>query len=322
MPTVDMPALDGRDQLGFLAALGVTRLIDDARLSFNTETFTAQLHSRHADIDGIAEELRTIVADLKDGALLPGITAGFPVPSALSGGDPMRTPRLSFPDFSRKHAEAADWIPSLVTDLVTDNDQRVKISLFQAPAGSQAMATMFTKPLEHIHKDPEHLRTALTGWRRVKDVTGEYLDHRAQSNAADNPTGKAIMNGAPGPTWLALMAFPYTTVTSINGRQPDASGWHRPHPRRAPILAWPLWKQPLTPRAITTLLEHPAITLDTDHTGKTILTTKPTILTELGIFHICAARRRKLDGGKSDGILAPHPLTHTPPTKPTTPTIL
>ena len=322
---VALPALDGRDHLAFLAALGTTRLIPGARLSFDTDTYTAVIHSQHSTLHEVIGAVRAVVTGMDDDVLIPGVPSGFPEPSRRTGGDPMRVERSQFPQFARKHDDPSktEWIASLVTDLATDEKGRVMLSLLQAPAGKQAMETMFAKALEHLTKDPSHLTRAYTGWKRVPGFTGEYFDHRAQSNAADNPTGESMMMGAPGPTWLALMALPCFTVTSVNGRRPDTTGWHRPHRYRPGVFAWPLWRQPLTPRAITTLIEHPKITITVHDTKKTTdLTTPSDVLTELGIFYVGAASRRKLDGGKSAGVLAPHTLRHRPPEKRVTATIL
>lgn len=318
MPTIDLPALDGRTALGFLAALGLQRvLVDecgiDARLGFSDSTATAVLHSPLGSTEQIAAQLRDYVATAADDAAIPGIRPGFPLRAGRSA-DPMRRPRSEFTDL---HAEieaidpkaAAIWLPSLFTDLAMDRDGRAALTPFCAPAGKQNVRTFFAKPLEAVREQPRHLHDALVRWRRVRDFTGEYLDHRAIRTKADDVIGNPGKgDGVPGATWLATMALPLLRVTG-DGRHVTATLWHRPGTH--PIMLWPLWRHPRHIEATRILLEHPALT-PTDDTGP--LTVSTTTWPELDTLAVYAADRQHISGRDTAGVLAPIPVhtTHEP----------
>lgn len=97
--TVELPALDGRSPLGFLAALGLLRVLNTAevrplQLSFSRRSAAAILHSPLSSVDEIAERLHSLVSLSPDAAVI-GLDPRFPLP-ASRGGDPMRRPREAF----------------------------------------------------------------------------------------------------------------------------------------------------------------------------------------------------------------------------------
>jgi len=103
--TLHLPALDGRDPLGFLASLGLLRLLAedgaDVRLSFSEETATAVLHGPYGSADEVAAVLHDVAARNPD-SVIPGIPAGFPLAKiGTKGSDPMRVGR----DEYRGHVE-------------------------------------------------------------------------------------------------------------------------------------------------------------------------------------------------------------------------
>jgi hypothetical protein len=301
---LNLPALDGRTPLGFLAALGVLRLVvdelgHDARLAWSTSDCSAVLVGAHTTVEELAAALAGVVEAIPDGAVLPGMWQQLPPPGEAP--DKIRLPRPELRAYADRvwvesGATGERWLASLVTDLSLDDRGRSNISLFTAPAGKQSMRTMLEKPLATVRQNPQVLLEAITGWRRYPGVTGEYLDHRALFDAVDAPDGRAAMRGVPGATWLALMSYPlFRTITDPRGVV--TTTW-RPAPRRRMI--YPLWSAPLDPAAVTALLEHPA--LQAIEPG-TIATDDG--LRQLSVFLVCAAERQKIPGGKSAGVLAP-----------------
>lgn len=316
MNSVSMPALSGSSPLGILAAIGVLRLLSDftveePRLSWSPSQLTAVLHSSHPNLESIAASLLSIVERIDDGALLPGVGAGFPPPGAAPDGLRADQARLRATREALLHGkttaestEAERWMASLVTDLATDDKGRVAISQYTAPTGKQSMATMLEKPLALVRKEPDYLRQALMLWRRVPGVTGENLDHRALWDATEDAAGKPSMRGVPGATWLALMSYPLFRTTAVSGR-PISSGWHstRQRGRRMQELRLPVWTAPITTAGVTALIEHPALAQCTNlETGEFGLT--PALRT-LGVVHVCRARRYQPPGGQSAGVLTP-----------------
>jgi hypothetical protein len=309
MTGLPLPALDGRTPLGFLAALGVLRLLDEAipaapakpLLSWAPDTCTAVLHDGPSTVDDLVQTLMEIVNGIPDGGVLPGVARDFP--PLGEAPDKLRLTRPDHRDYAATvWADDRDagerWMASLVTDLSVDDRHRADISLFTAPSGKQSMRTMLEKPLAMVRKNPELLREAVTAWRRYSGVSGEYLDHRVLFDAVDAPDGKPAERGVPGATWLALMSYPLLR-TGSQGRDPITTGWQQISPgadgRR---FVYPLWSQPLDVQAVRVLLGHPILTRA--QPGR-----PPATASMLSIFHICHAQRRRLQGRTFAGVLTP-----------------
>jgi hypothetical protein len=311
--TLELPALDGRDALGFLAALGVLRILTDevridAQLSFDETSARALLHSPLRSVEEVTDALVDVIRAIPDGGVIPGVPAIFPLGKAGVESDPMRVPRDQLrqtvcevtgggpePALSR-------WIGAVVTDLAVDAKGRVGLTPYTAPAGQQSLRSFFAKPLDEVRKDPVTLiREALTGWRRVDGYTGEYLDHRVLRSAADHPSGKSVEAGVPGATWLAIMALPLLRLSG-NGTSVRATLWHSIAGRRQPVMTWPIWRQPLDTLGIVTLLEHPDLGPRATANGITVIQSG---WPALGVFAVAGAARQPIEGRKSAGVLAP-----------------
>ena len=303
-----LAALDGRKPLGFLAALGVLRLVTEqlerpARLSWSTEDCTAVLSDAFPDIDSLVQGLQDVVDSIDADGVIPGEPPAFPPPGEAPDG--LRLPRPKFRQYvdGLGSKEQERWVASLVTDLSLDDykpDRRADITLFAAPSGKQSMRTMLEKPLAVVRKNPEVLREALVQWRRYPGVTGEYLDHQVLFDAADAPDGKSSERGVPGATWLALMSYPLM-LTSARGDDPITTCWQNLGRRNGRRLVYPLWSSPLELAAVQALLTHPVF--------KRVQPGVPSGAAEparaLSVFWIGHARRRQIQGRTFAGVLAP-----------------
>lgn len=310
MTTLSLPALDGRDPLGFLASVGVLRLVTDhhdraSALSFDPHTGCAQLNSAMLDdVDQLASTLATVFDDL-DVGFVPAMPPDFPPPGAAP--DRLRVPpALVAPLAQTWMAQvdppvyAARWVRALVTDLAADREGRAAITPFAAPSGKQSFSTMFAKTNEAVSRRPTALVEALTGWRRVRGYTGEYLDHRVLMSSADAPSAAdAEERGVPGATWLALMALPLFPVTARGGRR-IAATWQ--HVGRGLVMRWPMWQQPADLSAVSTLLGHPALELRDERSlaGGDRASAQ---LRRLSVFVVAVASRNRVPGRKSEGVL-------------------
>jgi hypothetical protein len=312
MNTAELPALDGRSPLGFLAALGLLNVLDKAgvsplRLSFSRSSAAAEVQSPFASIEEITRQLQNVIAGCP-GAAVAGLDPGFPAPAGQKGGDPMRQPRDAYRKLVAGIAAidpeaASDWMPSLLTDLATDSQGRADLTPFCAPSGKQNLRTFFDKPLTAVRNDPSLLNDALTGWRRVEGFTGEYLDHHVINSAADDPRGRlGAERGVPGATWLATMAIPLLRLAG-DGQKTDATLWHQAGRRR--IMIWPLWHEPLDLTAVKVMIEHPCLTPDPARAAPTI---RSSAWAALKIFAVYGAEREHIQGRKFPGVLAPIPI--------------
>lgn len=303
---VEIPALDGRNPLGFLAALGLLNVLNEAgaqsaALSFSDSSGAAIVRSSHASLDEITEKLESVVASAAKETSIVGIDAHFPL-RAGSGADPMRRHRDSYRELASEIARidpraVEHWLPHLVTDLAVDQQGRAELTPFNAPSGKQNLRTFFAKPLEEVRANPGRLGEALAGWRRVEGFTGEYFDHHVINSAADDPLGRSVESGVPGATWLATMALPLLRVTG-DGQNVAATLWHRT--RRRFVMIWPLWRQPLDSLGVQALIEHPCL-IPVDSTPAVRRTGWPV----LGIFGVYGAERQRIPSRKFAGVLAP-----------------
>lgn len=305
MTVLPLPALDGQTPLGFLAALGVLRLVAEhteypVRLAWSPRSATAVLHDAQPDLDSLVDDLTAVVRSIPESGVLPRMSPDFPPPGEAP--DKLRLTRPALAGYaarvSEKDGEAGErWLSTLVTDLSVDDRQRVDISLFTAPSGKQSMRTMLEKPLELLRANPEYLREAVTAWRRYPGVTGEYLDHRVLFEAVDAPDGKPAKRGVPGATWLALMAYPLLR-TSATGGEPISTCWQAfPRPI-GPRMVYPLWSAPLSPVGVQGLLAHPV--LRGAEPG-----TPPPEAELLSVFWVVHAARRRAPEDKNAGVLIP-----------------
>jgi hypothetical protein len=318
--TVELPALDGRDPLGFLAALGLHNVLTlergpRVRLSFSDTSGCALLHSDLDSTETIASALADIVARAGDNTAIVGVDDRFPLQkpsranSRASGSgesDPMRVPREQYPALFARVAElgenAVRWFRVLVTDLGVDRKGRAALTPYCAPSGQQNLRTFFATPLQAVRRDPVLLLEALQGWRRVDNFTGEYLDHRVIRDAAHHPTGKSVQAGVPGATWLATQAVSLFRLTG-DGNRAIATLWH--HHRGRQVMIWPLWSHPLDTIAVMTLLEHPA--LRPRLVSRLSVNTRP--LQALSVFAVAGAERQQVNPNNA-GVLAPLRLAY------------
>lgn len=304
MTILTLPALDGRTPLGFLAALGLTRLLDvhtndSPRLAWSPDDYTARLHTTLGSIDEVVADLRNIVDSISNDGVLPGVPVNLPPPGAAP--DQLRLSPVALRELANELAPEPDveveaWLSSLVTDLSLDDKFRSDISMMTAPSGKQSMRTMLVKPLELVREDPGCLFEALVGWRRRSGVSGEYLDHRVLFDAADSGSGESQERGVPGATWLALMSYPLLRTTAL-GSEPITTGWHRRR-RQTPLFVYPLWTVPLDRHALTALLEHPLM-------EQCVHGELPVAANVLSIFTVGRAQRRRIQGRTFAGVLGP-----------------
>jgi hypothetical protein len=302
---LSLPALDGHTPLGFLAALGVLRLVAEhtsypVRLAWSPQDGTAVLHDAQSNIETLVGDLVAIVEAIPEDGVLPGLSPNFPPPGAAP--DKLRLTRPELAAYAA-HISAIDgaaaeqWLGSLITDLSVDDEHRADISLYTAPSGKQSMRTMLEKPLELLRANPGLLREAVVAWRRYPGVSGEYLDHRVLFDAVDAADGRPAERGVPGATWLALMSYPLMRTTATRGT-PVSTGWQDLGRRIGRRLVCPLWSAPLDPAAVRAILCHPVL--------RGAKPGEPSVAARLlSVFWVAHAARRRLPGRTFAGVLAP-----------------
>lgn len=322
--TIPAPALRGDDPLGFLASVGITALsfvqaIPPVRLGWSDGFSPHAVFTSNAidGVAGLAKELRGAAdAITTAGAVLPGAPPDIPlVKTGTKGGDPNRMARDEVGDLFERGGEAwidgdpwlGRWLASLYGQTVTDNNGRVKLTPFYAPSGQMSLrASLYEKTYQAMASvgGPDD---ALTGWARTTaqdDYSGANFDLRALRDSAFTSDGKPANQGAPSPTWLAVMA-PLLMPIAERAQRSGAVGWQSVRVDQrltARSVVWPIWDGRLDPPAIQTLLGHPALRLKgRDDTVR--VAASDAVLRGLSIRAVYASSRSTLDQG--DGPLAP-----------------
>lgn len=302
MRSIELPALDGRTPLGFLATLGLhqlltTQLDNDATLAWHPTTCLPSLGTeRLTDLNELATWLVELATRLPDDVLQPGWPPGFPPPGEAP--DKLVPHRSELRTVLREHRAAERLIGALITDLAVNDAGRVRRTPMVAPTGKQSFSTMLNNQADHIRVDPDVLRQALTRWRRIRGTTGEGFDGAAIVGGADDPRGHPGERAVPGAVWLAIAGLARYRLAADDRGRTTATAWRRV--KGDSLMIWPLWTPHLDADAILAFLEHPDVTLMRSQRG---MLAPVRDLTPLGVSRICAAER--VGGGNSDGPLVP-----------------
>jgi hypothetical protein len=312
---VEMPALDGRLPLSFLASLGLLVVLDElepgTRLSFSKVSGAAVIHSPLRTLDEVAEVLAAQAAAADEEASIAGVAPGFPLGGGA--GDPMRLTCEGYRALAGKMAEAdpaaAAWLPHLVTDLALDDRERGIVTPFSAQDRNEGLAEFFRGPLAAVRREPERISEALRSWRRVPGTKALMLDDQAMWYAADDAAGqRGQERGVPGAIWLATMSLRLMRLTG-DGHSAHGTLWHRAGGRQ--VMLWPLWRQPLGKHGAQALIEHPAIVPVTpadSEQGAAEVTVRNSGWRCLGILGVYGAQRVRAPGQKSQRVLTPVPV--------------
>jgi hypothetical protein len=283
---ISLPALQGNNTLGFLAALGVVQLcahfLDDklATLGWpNGPTGAAVLStSRVTTINELSGELTNAANRLKAPHLVvEGVPFPPNAPGTGAGTDPVR--QYSF-DLGRvaatealTNAELERWLTAVVAldEPITAEKRNgsLPVTPFAARGPGTVMLARTLNKLQFAAAQPPKMLEALTFWVREDTIAG-YIDPQAKRNASYQASSKDHDNyGALAPAWLAMMSMPFFPALSNNADVAIAPGWSRP-PKRQSVFRWPVWTQQLSCSAISVLLSHPAVMLP-NSTGDTRL---------------------------------------------------
>jgi len=267
MKPVLLTGLDGRNPLGFLAAIGLLRVLDDdarrrntalPKLSFEPGTALARIESGlevNAIIDCV---LADAAAQGDNRALQFAYTKEGEVvaPDSRDAIRDLKPPPALAAKLLRDVAAAPERVSGLVgawfSELVQDNKGNTKPTGFHFTAGQQTFLAMVEDLRTGIAA--EDVREALLGpWKNTSSLPSLTWDSsvaRLYALRASDPSGEK-RGSVPAANWLgvvALEAFPVApngdelVTTGIKG------GW------KNSVFRWPLWSPPATFRAVCSLL--------------------------------------------------------------------
>jgi hypothetical protein len=267
MTTLVFEGFEAHNPLGFLASLGLLRVLEheavvagrpSPRLAFiERGSWVAMLDSTHT-VDAIVDiVLRDAAAQADNRALQLMYDAdGELVPPGANGTRDLKPPPRAARRFleqvatgdRRTAALAAAWF----SELVTDNNGKIKPTAFHFTAGQQAFLEMVDKLRNGLAAN--HLREALQGpWRNTSPLPSLSWDAstpRLYALRARNPSGEQ-RGGVPGANWLAVLGLAFFPVVARGSRLVTTAvtgGW------KDSTFMWPIWTPATEAAAVASLL--------------------------------------------------------------------
>ncbi|MGH3814721.1 MAG: type I-G CRISPR-associated protein, Cas3-extension family [Pseudonocardiaceae bacterium] len=263
---VELPALDGTNPLGFLAALGVLDVLHRAgrepTMHWTADLVPIPVFRGGSDEDELVELVDADRARWQESVVLRG-----PVGDQL---DDVKPPPKVHSRWAAEVVDAlgdtradADLFCALLAEGAVDGKGNGKPTHLHFTAGQQKFLVMVRELASRI--DAERIRVAIFGpWREdspLPTLSWSSQGERIYALRAVNPSGEKRL-GVPGADWLAflgLVFFPTCAVTRNDGAQASlkTTGCNRAWKRSA--LRWPLWTVPLERDTVWSLVGDSAV---------------------------------------------------------------
>lgn len=256
MSALTCRGLDGMDPLGFLAALGLLRVVSrevpETRLEWiQAGTWNAILHTEPR-----LDFVEVVLSDLERWR------QGHPALEFAVGAhrkvQDLKHPPGDFRTLMRESArdmEAAPFIAAYATGVAIDGTGQTKPTSFHFSAGNQLFlnavldmrATVTDDDLTEALHGPWIGRTGTkdTRWRAASDRNRALLGFDPSKD-----TGATL----PGAAWLAFQAMPLFPAVPIRDRIVTTGFTGRGRNER---FTWPIWTSPLSMDAVRVLLATP-----------------------------------------------------------------
>jgi len=256
MNETHMPALDAADPLGFLAALGVLRVVsrhdEEARLRWvHDGTWSAAL-STSAPL----ELVEVLFAEIERWR------RGHPAVEFAVGADrkiqDLKHPPADFRALMLRFAtepEAAEFIAAYATGVAIDGSGQTKPTSLHFTAGQQRFMDAILDLRAGVTRDDlaEGLNGPWTGRVGPKDTRWRAASERSRALMSFDP-GKEKSATVAGAAWLAFQAMPLLPVVPV-GRVAVTTGFTGRGKREQ--FTWPVWSVPLTECEVRVLLSLP-----------------------------------------------------------------
>lgn len=269
MTSLILTGLDGANPLGFLAAVGLLAVAEEAtpgaRLSWRNEgrwraTLTASL-DREALLAAAVADLRTWDDDPAIALSYPKAKGGklardikpLPVRFRQHLGEQLaRLPRGDLPGFLDRARRPLDYASVFATEIVEDNNGNTKPTALHFTAGQQEFLKAVLELVAEV--TAADLEEAIFGpwtYQRELPVLGwDSSVARDYALRADDPS-KSKKAGVPGADWLAFRGLALVPVAPVGGEIRTAGcagGW------KTGTFTWPLWSSPLGLDALRSLM--------------------------------------------------------------------
>lgn len=288
-PTV-LPGLSGSDPLGFMAALGLLRIVrrrsERARLAFLSDgTFRAVIEGFEANLGGLIAEDAGLCATKPAWRL----TYEKAEKNGVKVVADLKAPPSIFHAFLRTcvaassptDGEPAAYAAAFGTSVAVDGKGNTKPTAFHFTAANQ----QFLGTVEAIREaiTPEWATRSLSEGHAGRPGSNLRWDPAADRNwalMANNPNDEGTSVDAPA-EWLAFRALPFfpsfpvrtrIRTTGVSGRGDEMK------------LVWPLWSLPASVATVRSLLQLPWAGAARDRAG-------------CGVFAICTSAIRRTGQG-------------------------
>jgi hypothetical protein len=256
MKNVPLPALEGTNPLGFLAALGVLDALaattPDVTLRWTDELVPHAIIGCVGDLNWLLDALNRDRESWASSALLR-----FPQPSPLADAKPGKDQLRSWFEFVAAQSDEtrsdSDHLCAIVAEGAFDNNHKAKPTHLHFTAGQQQFLNMVRDLAGRV--DQERLDEAVCGpWRYDSGLPSLSWDSRGErlyAIRATNPS-KDKRLGVPGADWLAfrgLVFYPVMRTASGTLRTTACdANW------KSGAFRWPLWSAPITRNVVRSLV--------------------------------------------------------------------
>lgn len=264
-----LTGIDGKNPLGFLAALGTLNALTDHAKSVQPKLAWKNLGTyRPVVIDGPerAALLDILVQDQEEFTKEEALALRYQKASSGADAHDLKPPPEDFSRYLRKLVEAdarrsMRFAASFATDVVRDNSGNTKPTALHFTAGQQEFLGM----VSHLQKGVTRndLEEALFGpWTYSRPLPVLQWDNSQSRDYAlrANDPSKEKKLGVPGADWLAFRGLPFLPTAPTRRRgEPTISTTGCQGSWKGGTFRWPIWSDPLSARVIRSLLTSPEL---------------------------------------------------------------
>lgn len=240
-----LPGLDGTDPLGFLAAVGLLRVVSrvdpEAKLRFVREgSWVAAITTE--DPDALEDLVLEDVARFRKGH--PAIDFAREADRKVQD---LKPPPERFRELMESVAldeEGAAFFAAYATGVAVDGSGQTKPTSFHLTAGQQRFMDAVLDVLENVTRDDlvEALNGPWIGREKVKSLRFRAGSERLRALLSFDPS-KESARSEVGANWLAFQGLPCFPCVPA-GFRVRTTGIHGSGKNEAFI--WPIWTAPLT----------------------------------------------------------------------------
>lgn len=263
-----LTGLDGQNPLGFFAALGLLRVLDDDAVRRRVPRPTLRFATIGESVPTLNSDLAfdAISSVVLDDARQQGENHALQFAYSPQGERAVARDSAAVRDLKpppalaralldecairqrRESALVAGWF----SELVTDNNGSTKPTALHFTAGQQSFLEMVDQLRQRIANDD--VREALLGpWlntSRLPSLSWDSSIARNYALRAGNPS-KEKRGSVPAANWLGVIAMEFFPIAVRRDRLVTTGvkgGW------KDSVFTWPLWEPPLTTSAVAPLL--------------------------------------------------------------------